>query len=86
VYGIPVIFGPVNQNSREAQLLKKSGGGIEVHNSTEIEQELIKFFKDDFYRRKIGTFASNVVLNNTGATQRTIESILPLLKKRNDEI
>jgi 3-deoxy-D-manno-octulosonic-acid transferase len=80
VYGIPVIFGPVNQNSREAQLLKKSGGGFEVHNSAEIEDAVIKFFKDDFYRRKIGTFASNVVMENTGATQRTIEAILPFLE------
>lgn len=79
VYGIPVLFGPVNRNSHEAQLLKQSGGGIEVYNSEQIEQALIQFFSDDFYRKKIGANASKVVMDNTGATQRTIEAIMPLL-------
>lgn len=79
VYGIPVIFGPVNQNSHEAQLLKESGGGIEVHDSEEIGNILTRFFSDEFYRKKIGVLASKVVMENTGATQRTIDAILPFL-------
>lgn len=80
VYGIPVIFGPVNQNSYEAQLLKESGGGIEVHDPAEINDVLTRFFSDEFYRKKIGVLASKVVMDNTGATQRTIEAIMPFLK------
>jgi 3-deoxy-D-manno-octulosonic-acid transferase len=80
VYGIPVIFGPVNQNSHEAQLLKESGGGIEVSNSDEISDVLTRFFGDEFYRRKIGALAGKIVMDNTGATQRTIEAITPFLK------
>lgn len=75
VYGIPVLFGPVNQNSHEAQLLKQSGGGIEVHSADEIRQALAKFLSDEFYRKKIGACASKVVTDNTGATQRTIDAI-----------
>lgn len=81
VYGIPVMFGPVNQNSNEAQLLKEAGGGIEVQNSEEIETALNSFFSDDFYRKKIGAFASKVVMDNTGATRRTIEAIMPFVKQ-----
>lgn len=80
VYGIPVLFGPVNRNSYEAQLLKESGGGIEVHDPAEINDVLIRFFSDEFYRRKIGAMASKVVMDNTGATQRTIDAIMPFLR------
>jgi len=80
VYAIPVIFGPINQNSHEAQLLKESGGGIEVHNPAEINDVLTHFFSDEFYRQKIGVLASKVVMDNTGATQRTIDAIMPFLR------
>ncbi|MFQ5584834.1 MAG: 3-deoxy-D-manno-octulosonic acid transferase, partial [Calditrichia bacterium] len=42
VYGIPVLFGPVNQNSREAQLLKEHGGAREVKGVEETAQVLGK--------------------------------------------
>lgn len=80
VYVVPVIFGPVNQNSHEAQLLKECGGGIEVHDSAEITDILNRFLIDEFYRRKIGASANKVVMENTGATQRTINAIMPFIK------
>jgi 3-deoxy-D-manno-octulosonic-acid transferase len=80
VYVIPVIFGPVNRNSHEAQLLKECGGGIEVHDSVEMTDVLNRFLTDEFYRRKIGAMANKVVMENTGATQRTIDAIMPFLR------
>jgi 3-deoxy-D-manno-octulosonic-acid transferase len=79
VYGIPVLFGPVNLNSHEAQLLKAEGGGIEVHNAEEIERNLEKFMLNDIYRLETGLKAYQVVEKNRGATRQTINTILSFL-------
>ncbi len=75
VYKIPVLFGPVNQNSYEAQLLKASGGGIQVQNAFELENHLEKFMMNDIYRQEAGRKAFYVVEQNTGTTARTINII-----------
>jgi 3-deoxy-D-manno-octulosonic-acid transferase len=80
VYKIPVIFGPVNRNSHEAQLLKANRGGWEVHNATEIELLLRKFLLNDVYRQESGLKAYQIVADNRGATKRTVEHILSYLK------
>jgi len=80
VYKIPVMFGPVNRNSHEAQLLKANRGGWEVHNATEIELLLRKFLLNDVYRQESGLKAYQIVADNRGATKRTVEHILSYLK------
>lgn len=79
VYGIPVLFGPVNRNSHEAQLLKQAGGGIEVQSGKEIESELKKIFEDEAYRAGVSAAAKNLVEENRGATARTVCEILTFL-------
>lgn len=76
VYGIPVLFGPVNRNSHAAQLLKAEGGAVEVRSAEEIEHVLEKFIRNDIYRRETGKKAFQVVEENRGATRRTIDIIL----------
>jgi 3-deoxy-D-manno-octulosonic-acid transferase len=80
VYGIPVMFGPVNQNSHEAQLLKQKGGGIEVNSAKEIELELQRVFEDATYRSAVSEAAKKLVEENRGATRRTVDEILKHLK------
>ncbi len=79
VYGIPVLFGPVNLNSHEAQLLKTNGGAIEVHKSFDIENYLNRFLMNEIYRKETGLKALGVVEQNKGATERTIQEILSVL-------
>ncbi len=79
VYEIPVLFGPVNQNSHEAQLLKANGGAYQVHDAREIEQYLRKFLTNDIFRQEVGKRAFQVVQQNAGATRRTVEVILQSL-------
>lgn len=76
VHGIPVLFGPVNQNSHEAQLLKQSGGGIEVRASVEIQSNLERFLTDVADRSEAGNAAKKVVESHCGATRRTLEALL----------
>jgi 3-deoxy-D-manno-octulosonic-acid transferase len=83
VYGIPVMFGPVNQNSHEAQLLKQKGGGIEVHSAKEIESELRRVFENENYRSEVSKAAKQLVEENRGATRRTVDSILDYLETQN---
>ncbi len=82
VYEIPVLFGPVNQNSHEAQLLKANGGAFEVHNAREVQGYLEKFLKNDVFRQEVGKKAFQVVQKNAGATRRTLEVIFRELEER----
>ncbi len=82
VYGIPVLFGPVNENSYEAQLLKANGGAFEIQNHTELENQLNKFLSNDIYRRETGLRALQVVEKNTGATLKTVKVIVSELEKK----
>jgi 3-deoxy-D-manno-octulosonic-acid transferase len=79
VYKIPVLFGPVNRNSHEAQLLKTSRGGWEVHSSADIINILEKFILNDIHRQESGLNAYKVVDKNRGATKRTVKNILSFL-------
>lgn len=81
VYEIPVLFGPVNQNSYEAQLLKTQRGGMEVRQSQDIITLVEKFYLNDVYRRETGIKAYRVVTENCGATARSVE----IVKKYLDE-
>ncbi|MFZ0390091.1 MAG: glycosyltransferase N-terminal domain-containing protein, partial [Calditrichia bacterium] len=80
VYGIPVLLGPVNQNSHEAQLLKLAGGAFEVHQKEEIVNLLNKFLINDIYRQEAGMRARQVVKKNSGATLRTLKAVLELIR------
>ncbi len=81
VYGIPVLFGPVNENSYEAQLLKQEGGGLEVHSQSEIENHLQRILDDESYRLQVGRAAKKLVTENQGATQRTVTRILQFIER-----
>jgi 3-deoxy-D-manno-octulosonic-acid transferase len=80
-YGVPVLFGPVNRNSHEAQILKEEGAGIEVDSPIVIERTLEKLIENKKYRKEVGEKAENIVKQNAGATTRTLNVILPYLKE-----
>lgn len=86
VYGIPVLFGPVIQKSRETQLLKRRGGGVEVTDGVQIEKYLKDFFEHEANRRQRGEIARKVVEENSGATRRMVDAILPFLEASNSEV
>ncbi len=79
VYGIPVMFGPVNQHSHEAQLLKQKGGGVEVYSAEDIHSLLEKCLSDETFRNETGKAARALVETHCGATRRTVDAVLQLL-------
>ncbi|RMI09418.1 MAG: hypothetical protein D6681_07170 [Calditrichaeota bacterium] len=80
VYGIPVFFGPVNANSREAQWLKERCPEAEVHDAGEIEARLRKVFTEERYRKELGNAARGLVYERAGATPRVAEEIRAALQ------
>jgi 3-deoxy-D-manno-octulosonic-acid transferase len=75
IYGIPVMFGPKNSNSQEAQTLKQIGAGFEIFDKTDIYKKLRIFFNDEKYRSETGKIASDHVLSNIGASTNIVEEI-----------
>ncbi|MCF6268568.1 MAG: 3-deoxy-D-manno-octulosonic acid transferase [Melioribacteraceae bacterium] len=75
VYGIPVIFGPKNRNSQEAQELLKRDASKEVTNMEEAFATLQKLFENENYRDELGGIASKYVNENIGATERILNKI-----------
>lgn len=79
VYSIPILFGPKNENSQEAQELKRIGGAFEVKNKKEAYKTLRKLLTDEKYRVEKGKINYNFVLNNIGATDKIINEIDSIL-------
>ena len=52
VYHIPVLFGPVNQNSHEAQLLKQQNAALEISGADDLKMNLINMIENEDIRQK----------------------------------
>ncbi len=79
-YGVPVLFGHQHANSRDAALLIDAGGACEARDAEGIVVALCEWFGDPVARRVAGRSAQQVIMDNSGATARTvalIESIIP---------
>ena len=79
VFGIPVLYGPVHENSYEAVQLARGNGGIVVRNQSEIYQQVLKFHDDEKHRAQIGQLAEKYATRNTGATEQLIKRWNPYL-------
>lgn len=75
VYGIPVLFGPKIENSREANILVALGGARVIRNKSEAYRALRKLFTDDGYRAGMGKISAEFVKQNVGATDKILKKI-----------
>lgn len=80
VYGIPLIFGPGYQKFREAVDLAGMGGAFPVKNAAELRQVLNRMLADEKSYRHACQANRNYMLESTGATQKIMEGLGPLLK------
>jgi len=72
IYGIPVLFGPVHENSYEAIQLAKSGGGIVFKNESQAKEILNKLISNESFRQTTGKKALDMAQNNIGATDKIL--------------
>jgi 3-deoxy-D-manno-octulosonic-acid transferase len=75
VFSIPVLFGPNHHNSPEAEDLAATGGGIIIHNQSELASALKSLTLGVSQREAIGKIAGTFVKQRAGATEIITESI-----------
>ena len=76
----PVLFGPYTDHCAEiADLLIQAGGGRRVLQAEDLSQHVMALFSDDEQRERMGRSARQVVEQNQGALQQTMEAIDRLL-------
>ncbi|MBN2601127.1 MAG: hypothetical protein JXR87_03960, partial [Candidatus Marinimicrobia bacterium] len=76
VAGIPVIFGPDYHNSREAELLVKAGGGFTCADESSLYLLVSKLMDNETFYQQASKAARQVILDNMGASARTVKEIL----------
>jgi 3-deoxy-D-manno-octulosonic-acid transferase len=78
-FGAPVIFGPRQQNSRDADLLLDAGGAVTAADATSLEAALEYWLTDADLRRAAGDVARSVVRNGLGAAERSYALVSELM-------
>lgn len=79
-FGIPVVFGPGHDMSREAGLLLAAGGARVVHDASETAMALQEWLEATPLRTVAGAAARAVVENELGATARSVRLVQRLLR------
>lgn len=78
-HGVPVLAGPHTSNFREMVRIFERGGGITVVTAGNLPGELRQLLGDREARARLGQHARELFLENTGATERTLQALEPLL-------
>jgi 3-deoxy-D-manno-octulosonic-acid transferase len=79
VYGIPVLMGPVHDNSQEAVEIVREGAGFVCPDEDEVVRILGLFIADEETRQRVGEKAAGFVRQRTGATGRLLEHLEVLI-------
>jgi len=81
-YGTVVCFGPQTKNFRDivAALLKRKAATV-IHDQRELADLVKKALSNPGFVEKTGNAARQLVAENSGATQRTLAGLRPLLER-----
>lgn len=84
--GVSVLFGPHMRNFKDAAaMLLESGGAVET-SVDGLPQDLEALLGDPDHRNRMGQRARQVVAEQTGATERTLNLLLPILDRTDASI
>ncbi|MCA9166986.1 MAG: 3-deoxy-D-manno-octulosonic acid transferase [Planctomycetales bacterium] len=79
-YGAAVSFGPQTTNFRDiVQLMHQADAAVTVQDAEQLEAFVRRGLTDRAWRQEMGQRAAELVRLNQGATQRTVQMLLPLL-------
>lgn len=79
-WGKPVFFGPHTDHCAEvAELLIRAGGGVPVRDGQELAAEMARWLRDRSGLLRMGDAARQVVLDNQGAVERSLQAIEKVL-------
>ena len=74
-YGVPVFFGPENQRSRAAQMLKECGGAFEIASTVALEEKVAALTNDAEALEMAGKAAGGCIRGNAGASAKIFQAI-----------
>ena len=80
-FGIPVVFGPRNDASRDARLLMARGGGLAVSSSRELADRVSRWLTDAGCRAEAGARARRLVTDGIGSARATYDLVRTLLPR-----
>jgi len=80
VASMPVLFGPRIHNAEEAGVLVARQAGFVLNEPAQALAQASKLLSDENLLQKTGAEARQVVLDQRGATQRSLRAIAPYLK------
>ncbi len=75
VFGKPVVWGPNDSKYPEAIGLRNVGGGIQIKDTSTLNQTLEKLLNETNFYKATGVAALKYVQEHAGATQKTIDCI-----------
>jgi 3-deoxy-D-manno-octulosonic-acid transferase len=67
-WGIPVVFGPNHDKFKEANELKKIGGGFAVNDYLELKKIFNQFIENNEFLKSAGSKAEKYIREHSGAT------------------
>lgn len=73
---LPVLYGPRNSNSHEAQELLKNGGGFAINTSEEFYKTAFNLLEDKNLFLRSSLASTNVIHDNLGSSTRVVRGIL----------
>jgi 3-deoxy-D-manno-octulosonic-acid transferase len=82
-YGAAVVFGPHVWNFKDtADRLVRAGGAVQIQDADELEKVTRRLLENPAERRHLGEAARHFVLQQQGATERTLDCLDQLLLHR----
>lgn len=83
--GLPVIFGPLYNNSPEAVDLLQRGFAFTVKNTEEFRTQLFEFIDKPEKCQQLGRQAQQVIESNAGAAERCFNLIAPSISTEKEK-
>jgi 3-deoxy-D-manno-octulosonic-acid transferase len=78
-FGVPVLFGPLHGNSRDAEVLLADGGAQAVATREALAGAMLRWLDGDAFRADAGARARAAVVAGVGAAERSYALLAPLL-------
>lgn len=78
-HGVPVLTGPHTFNFREIVRIFEQGGGLRVVTAANLGSVLVELLSNAQERKMLGQRARELFIQNTGAMEKTIAALQPLL-------
>jgi len=78
--GVPVLFGPRHESSRDARLLLHAGGARMVSSISQLAAQLNTWLVDETARAAAGAAARAVVERGKGAADRSLQLVIALVE------